>query len=148
MLESEQSGSCEEQNHAVYMLQHSLPLTSNTQVQLGHDSHISNALTHGQMVADISNMQDAGISLERSAAAGEGQRELSCQSCMQQAVQYHITSTNPTSHSFSSTRNWNARKLLCKVILQNQIWLQSELFYNLECHTVYRSCVTQVRLKS
>lgn len=42
-------------------------------------------------------MQDAGISLERSAAVGEGQMELSCQSCMQQAVQYHITSTIPTS---------------------------------------------------
>lgn len=41
-------------------------------------------------------MQDAGISLERSAAAGEGQRGLSCHSCMQQAVQYHITSTNPS----------------------------------------------------
>lgn len=94
-------------------------------------------------------MQDAGISLERSAAAGEGQRELSCQSCMQQAVQYHITSTNPASHSFLSTRNWNARKLLRKVILQNAlqtlIWVPSKLSYNIECHTVHRYRVTQVR---
>lgn len=52
---------------------------------------------------DISNTEDAGISLERSAAAGEGQRELSCQSCMQQAVQYHITATNPMTHSLLST---------------------------------------------
>lgn len=61
------------------------------------------------MVADaevtFSNMQVAGISLEKSDAAGEGQRGLSCQSCMQQAVQHHITPTNPTSHQLKLMKN-------------------------------------------
>lgn len=35
-------------------------------------------------------MQVAGVSLERSAAAWEGQGGLSSQSCMQQAAQHHI----------------------------------------------------------
>lgn len=90
------------------------PLTNNTQVFNWDITHRHFKCTHtrangSRCRGDISNMQDAGISLERSAAAGEGQRELSCQSCMQQAVQCHITLTSPTSHTFLTTRNSNAK---------------------------------------
>lgn len=36
-------------------------------------------------------MQDAGMSLKRSAAVAKGQRGFSCHSCMQQVVHYHVT---------------------------------------------------------
>lgn len=60
-------------------------------------------------------MQDAGISLERSAAVGEGQRELSCHSCMQQAVQLHITLTKPPLCQLGIELQ-EKKKKLCKVI--------------------------------
>lgn len=108
--------------------QHRALHQSHRSIQLGHDSltHIKcmNTRANGSWCrGDISNMQDAGISLERSAAAGEGQWELSCQSCMQQAVQYHITSTTPVLTHVCRTAILNhKKKLVCKVILQNQIW--------------------------
>ncbi len=88
-------------------------------------------------------MQVAGLSLERSAAAGEGQMELSCQSCMQQAVQYHITSTIPTSHSFYS-KYWNVKTLLCKVILQTT--LQTKFGYKVN-HSVTKCLTVLLRLE-
>lgn len=45
----------------------------------------------GWCKGDISNMQDAGMSLKRSAAVAKGQRGFSCHSCMQQVVHYHVT---------------------------------------------------------
>lgn len=86
------------------------PLTSHTKVFSWDVMHtLLNGLTERQVLADadISNMQDAGISLEKSAAAGEGQRGFSCHSCMQQAVQIGHYFNRPL---FLSTRNWNTKK--------------------------------------
>lgn len=116
-LESKQSGSCESRTVRVYIPSQS---PSPASIQLGHDIFkCIDTRASGSWCRDISNTQDAGLSLERSAAAGEGQRELSCQSCMQQAVQYHITSTSPP---LTDAMQDN---LLCKVIpyYKNQTWV-------------------------
>lgn len=57
-------------------------------------------------------MQDSGLSLERSAAAGEEQRELSCQSCMQQAIQYQIN----INKSIYSSYFCNSNMLIVKTV--------------------------------
>lgn len=100
-----------------------------------HVSHTLHNNTRAYRVwwgGDISNMKDAGISLERSAATGEGQRELSFQCCMQQAVKYHITAKP---HNITIT--FVNKYLECKKnLMQNHsakwlkylMWLQYDLF--------------------
>ena len=93
-------------------------------------------------------MQDAaGISLERSAAAGEGQRELSCQSCMQQALQYHYL--NHPNSFFVNKEQGCKKKLFCKLIFQYDILVQSlwlKKYQRTAFHTVNKSCYSGQRL--
>lgn len=61
----------------------------------------------------ISNMQDAGMSWEKSGVAGEGQRKFSGQSCV------HATSSTIPDYSnkpISHTGKYNSRKSLYKII--------------------------------
>lgn len=128
------------------------PLTSNTQVFSWAMTHTHfrciNTRPNGSWCrGDISNMQDAGISLERSAAAGEGQRGLSCQSCMQQAVQY-ITSTNPTSHSICQQGIGIQDNFYANEFHRLHYKIQHGCKVNFSIHRIHKYCVTQVRSDS